>query len=134
MTESKSDWQEKLVAPAKRIDDKEVSASSKEKLTSLTLESTPIRRSSSIAEDKFISSTGNHVRSSKDISDSLPGEKGINNGSNIAAGKVTSHSVESIQDEKVDAEFEELLRKPNTGEISVSSDPIALKVLSGFKM
>jgi hypothetical protein len=41
----------------------------------------------------------------------------------------------TIVDEKVEAEFEELLRKPNTaGEPYVSSDPVAQKIASGFRM
>ena len=43
-------------------------------------------------------------------------------------------TAEEIQEEKVDAEFEEMLRKPNVAQIEVSDDPRAKEILSGFKL
>ena len=46
-----------------------------------------------------------------------------------------SESIEFIQEEKADTEFEELMRRPNTGgEIVVPTDPEALTMRNGFKM
>ena len=43
----------------------------------------------------------------------------------------------SIREEKADSEFEELLRMPDKnsgGEIVISTDPLAISILDGFKM
>jgi hypothetical protein len=46
-----------------------------------------------------------------------------------------NNAIEQIQEEKVDSEFEELMRKPNGGgEVAVSDEPEALLKMSGFKM
>ena len=43
-------------------------------------------------------------------------------------------TAEEIQEEKVESEFEEMLRKPNVAQIEVSDDPRAQEILSGFKL
>ena len=43
-------------------------------------------------------------------------------------------TAEEIQEEKVESEFEEMLRKPNVAQIEVSDDPRAKEILSGFKL
>jgi hypothetical protein len=48
--------------------------------------------------------------------------------------KKTTLTAEEIQEEKVEAEFEEMMRKPNVATIAVSDDPKAKKVLSGFRI
>lgn len=46
-----------------------------------------------------------------------------------------AETIDFIQEEKADSEFEELMRKPSTGgEITIPTDPEALNVLNGFKM
>lgn len=56
----------------------------------------------------------------------------------LSAGKapITKKTLtaEEIQEEKVEAEFEEMMRKPNVATIAVSDDPKAKKVLSGFRI
>ncbi len=42
--------------------------------------------------------------------------------------------VERELDEEVDLEFQNLLKTPNTGTIAISNDPLAKKILSGFKI
>ena len=43
--------------------------------------------------------------------------------------------IEEIQEEKANSEFEELMHRPSAcGEVVLPTDPIALKVLEGFKM
>jgi hypothetical protein len=48
--------------------------------------------------------------------------------------KLTEEQILAIQDEKVEIEFQEMLRRPNSGEVTTSKDPHALSILSGFKM
>ena len=44
-------------------------------------------------------------------------------------------TIDFIQEEKADTEFEELMRKPSTGgEVTIPTDPEAINVLNGFKM
>ena len=44
-------------------------------------------------------------------------------------------TIECIQEEKADSEFEELMRRPSAGgEITIPTDPAALAMLNGFKM
>lgn len=44
-------------------------------------------------------------------------------------------TIECIQEQKADSEFEELMRRPSpVGELSIPTDPAALNMLNGFKM
>ena len=46
-----------------------------------------------------------------------------------------SETIECIQEEKADSEFDELMRRPNAvGEIMIPTDPEALTMRDGFKM
>jgi hypothetical protein len=99
----------------------------------------PLARSSSFkAKDVRGDSSSTIDRRADHPADAKPEPK---RGSDIKDEKsmrrVQSHNnaIEQIQEEKVDSEFEELMRKPNGGgEVAVSDKPEALLKMSGFKM
>jgi hypothetical protein len=97
-----------------------------------------VRSSSFKVKDVRGDSSSTIDRRTDHAADAKPEPKG---GSDIkdekSSRRVQSHNnaIELIQEEKIDSEFEELMRKPNGGgEIAVSDEPEALLKMSGFKM
>lgn len=72
------------------------------------------------------------------VSDAKPEPKGGSDTKDEKSSRrvqLHNNTIEQIQEEKIDSEFEELMRKPNGGgEIAVSDEPEALLKMSGFKM
>ena len=87
------------------------------------------------SSDGSSKSDAKEVATQSHLSNALPKSgSGLFSSSLIEKPKLSEEQILSIQDEKVELEFEESLHKPNNGEIVVSHDPQAQKILAGFKM